>query len=54
MFNSSLGDGQNVVLFNIDDAVQKSGHIFQVNKVQFSYKEINSPYYLEPDYEDVE
>lgn len=38
IFNSSLGNGKNIVLFNINDALQKTGHLFHVKNFSLNSK----------------
>lgn len=49
VFKSSLGNGKNFVLFNLDDAEIKSCYLYEVKKLQFEADQTTNPYYVDPE-----
>jgi RES domain-containing protein len=46
VFNSSLGNGRNIVLFNIDHANLLRCHLFEVKGINFMFEEATNPYFM--------
>jgi hypothetical protein len=43
-FKSSLGDGHNLALFDLDSAVFNSCNIYQADNIQFSFSSVSTPF----------
>jgi hypothetical protein len=43
-YNSLLGEGLNIVLFNLDDAIVEKAFLYEVKSLKFDFDEHSSPY----------
>ena len=43
-YKSSLGNGDNIVLFDLDMATIKENNIYKVKKVEFSFESVENQY----------
>lgn len=48
IYKSKLGQGYNIVLFNINDAQLKSCSLYKCKKIDYNFEETESPYYVDP------
>ncbi|MFC2056007.1 RES family NAD+ phosphorylase [Chloroflexota bacterium] len=46
IYNSSLGNGNNIVLFNINDAELLNCRLFRTQSISFDFKESGNPYFV--------
>lgn len=46
MYQSKLGEGKNIALFDVSNADQGNGFLFTVSKVKFTFELADNPYYI--------